>query len=474
MLKVKSTCSYKNLTESGSGAYGSIYRGLDIDTSSEIAVKKLNTPFQSDLADIIVIRTVDHQNIVHILDIMNNDECFTKTEYGYVMPFLGYDTLMKYIKSAYTMKEEQLLNIIKDLSCAVDYLHNAGIYHMDIKPDNILVENMSSSQPLATLVDFGLGLFRPAYLTADVYSTRLRITSNYRPPEIKPNSTIYKYNGKSDVFALGMTFINIICKEVISPLPMDYVEDAYGQGFVLYKYNDTRWMDRIDAIAPSLTPLLANMINPNEQERYSMKDVLLYLHDNNILTLDEYTANQGHLVVPRLSPCGNPIKFFDVLKSIPSNLSICALIHMISLFYILSPYLQLSTDGMLRIKDISVKTDEFTASITMLSRLMSSEISFEDQAITDMDMTLIRIFNGNLFRPNWCHYCSTIGQLLYNYHRFTRDCDTFTRHYSYVPTDADVQELYSVIRPEYQAFLDGPISPTVTYSDIYPFLSIRF
>ena len=64
------------------------------------------------------------------------------------------DSLVNIVKE--DMNEKEVLKIIKDISKALDYIHNQKIVHLDIKPDNILRRN-----GIYKLTD--LGLARSSY-----------------------------------------------------------------------------------------------------------------------------------------------------------------------------------------------------------------------------------------------------------------------------------------------------------------------
>lgn len=141
----------------GVGAYGVVYRAVDILTNIPYAVKALpksgldarQRRFQRrEIA--LHHRASQHPNVVSLLRILDSPDCtfvviefcpegdlFSNiTEHGH---FVGDDQLVKHT----------FLQILD----AVQYCHSVGIYHRDLKPENILVTNNGSTVKLA---DFGL------------------------------------------------------------------------------------------------------------------------------------------------------------------------------------------------------------------------------------------------------------------------------------------------------------------------------
>lgn len=150
----------------GVGAYGVVYKAVDVHTGIQYAVKALNKiglePRQRSFQqrEIQLHHQVSqHPNVVSLIKILESPECtfvimefcpegdlFSKiTEQGF---YVGNDALAK----------QAFLQILD----AVEYCHSLGIYHRDLKPENILVTDDGFTMKLA---DFGLAT--QDYLTAD-------------------------------------------------------------------------------------------------------------------------------------------------------------------------------------------------------------------------------------------------------------------------------------------------------------------
>lgn len=90
------------------------------------------------------------------------------------------------------LPEKTIKNIIYQTLKGLDYMHRQGIFHRDVKPENLLVKGEQLK-----IADFGLSRdiqSKPPY--TDYVSTRW-----YRAPEILLRST--SYSAPIDIFALG-------------------------------------------------------------------------------------------------------------------------------------------------------------------------------------------------------------------------------------------------------------------------------
>ena len=76
------------------------------------------------------------------------------------MEYAAEGSLGNWIKSQFIgqgrIKEDTVVYIMKQLMQGISYLHEKGICHRDLKPDNILIEDFNfKDQPYVKLTDFG-------------------------------------------------------------------------------------------------------------------------------------------------------------------------------------------------------------------------------------------------------------------------------------------------------------------------------
>lgn len=92
---------------------------------------------------------LQHPNIVPV----NESFAANNTAY-YVMQYVEDGNLTEMVKSASRgrLPEDLSLNIIKQVAGAIGYLHSKRMVHLDVKPDNIVMQNWNTP----VLIDFGL------------------------------------------------------------------------------------------------------------------------------------------------------------------------------------------------------------------------------------------------------------------------------------------------------------------------------
>ena len=137
---------YKIIEELGEGAFGKIYVGKNINTDEKVAIK-----LQTDEGSILLRNEARIYNLLRDVKGIPRLKIFGK-EHGInymVMQLLGKTVISNNNLNDVINIGIQIINIIRDI-------HNRGVIHRDIKPDNILYSLNTKEQ--IYLIDFGLSL----------------------------------------------------------------------------------------------------------------------------------------------------------------------------------------------------------------------------------------------------------------------------------------------------------------------------
>ena len=145
----------------GVGGMANVYRGTDLKTGNQIAVKVLKDEFL-DNEELVrrfkneskAISILSHPNIVKVYDVSVTD----KLQY-IVMEYVDGITLKEYLKQrggALTWKET--VHFATQILSALQHAHSKGIIHRDVKPQNIMLLADGSIK----MMDFGIARFSRA------------------------------------------------------------------------------------------------------------------------------------------------------------------------------------------------------------------------------------------------------------------------------------------------------------------------
>ncbi|MBE9009748.1 protein kinase [Pseudanabaenaceae cyanobacterium LEGE 13415] len=144
-----------------------------------------------------ILEGIDHPNIVRVRDL------FEERSTAYlVMDFIRGKTLREELEQQpnHRLRSAQIGVILEALVSALDTVHRNNIYHLDIKPENILI---TDSRQLK-LIDFGAARQGFSSRTTRAYSPA------YAAPEVIAGNDI---SGASDLFELGMVLYEMLVGE---------------------------------------------------------------------------------------------------------------------------------------------------------------------------------------------------------------------------------------------------------------------
>ncbi|KAI9295050.1 hypothetical protein K502DRAFT_349422 [Neoconidiobolus thromboides FSU 785] len=136
----------------GKGAFGSVYRGLNMQTGQVVAVKQimishLNQSAVESIAEISLLKKLNHKNIVKYFGLLKTD-----THLNIIIEYCENGSLQSIYKRFGKFPENLTALYIAQVLEGLLYLHDQGVIHRDIKGANIL----STKEGLVKLADFGV------------------------------------------------------------------------------------------------------------------------------------------------------------------------------------------------------------------------------------------------------------------------------------------------------------------------------
>lgn len=157
---------------------------------------------------------LDNKNIVKVHDLFEENG----TAY-YVMDYIDGDDLRHWLeRMKRPMTEGEVMTILPQVLNALEDVHSKGIWHLDLKPANIMVDgNMA-----VKLIDFGASKQFDSQ-RGGVTSSAVAFTNGYAPFE-QMEKNHEKFGPWTDFYALGATLYNLLTNRK-PPLPSDINDD---------------------------------------------------------------------------------------------------------------------------------------------------------------------------------------------------------------------------------------------------------
>ncbi len=195
---------YRIVKELASGSFGKTYLALS-PSGKKVILKVVHPHIANDPStrarvtrEIEILRSLNHPQIAKILDSGEVDGIpFI------VLEFINGPTLRQYIDENAPIPEHEALKIFRKIALVLSYLHQQGIVHRDVKPENII---LSKGRPV--LIDFGLA--RKLDLPSVTVEGSVLGTMHYIPPEVLQGG---RFSEKGDIYALGLILYEMLTGE---------------------------------------------------------------------------------------------------------------------------------------------------------------------------------------------------------------------------------------------------------------------
>ena len=138
----------------------------------------------------------------------------------YVMDYVDGENLNARLKrTGQPMSEEEVKHILPQILDALKAIHEAGIWHLDLKPANIMLEKGG----IIKLIDFGASKQLDVQKGGATTSTAISYTPGYAPRE-QMEQSYEKFGPWTDFYALGGTLYNLLTNQR-PPMPTDIDDD---------------------------------------------------------------------------------------------------------------------------------------------------------------------------------------------------------------------------------------------------------
>ena len=195
---------YQVIERVGKGGMGVLFRGMDPVLDREVAIKLMLVDFSDDeeqmrprfYVEARAAAKLQHRNIVTVFEFAEEGS----TPY-IVMEFLRGTSLAARMTSPLPLSLDGKLDIISQLCDALNYAHEQGVVHRDVKPANVFILTDGSVK----LLDFGIAKMTTSTLTrqGDVLGS----ASYMSPEQVRGSDTV---DGRADIFSIGVVLYELL------------------------------------------------------------------------------------------------------------------------------------------------------------------------------------------------------------------------------------------------------------------------
>lgn len=257
----------------GEGGMGIVFKGFDLITKVNLAVKVLKDDDCFNRVENVIrlkreavaVSRLDHAGIIKVLDVGASEEIRYL-----VMEHIEGQSLDAFIESQRSIPLPLALGLVRKIAETLAYVHENGIVHRDIKPGNIiLTESATKSGPaiFPKIGDFGLSRFIN-------YSRKepLEISGTYcyMSPE-QAGLIRCPVDCRTDLYSLGILLYKLLTGRL--PYQGRDVPELFNQMITLAPQKPSRLNPEIPDI---LDTVIARLIEKDPEKRYQTADGLCH------------------------------------------------------------------------------------------------------------------------------------------------------------------------------------------------------
>ena len=194
---------YMIVSSLGEGGMADVYLAIDTILNREVAIKVLRGELSKDPVTLLrfqreanAVSKLNHPNVVDVYDVGE----FEGRHY-IVMEYIRGRTLKQLILHRGALHKEEAVNIMIQLTSAVQHAHENNIIHRDIKPQNILVKDDGTVK----ITDFGIALAHD--MVQLTQSDAVLGSAHYLAPETTRGEPP---TNQVDIYALGIVFYELL------------------------------------------------------------------------------------------------------------------------------------------------------------------------------------------------------------------------------------------------------------------------
>ncbi|MCB9452351.1 MAG: protein kinase [Anaerolineaceae bacterium] len=249
---------YQIINQLGQGGMATVYKAYHARLDRYVAIKVMHKAFKDDSnfqarfqREAQIVARLEHANIVTVYDYNEYDG-----EPYLVMKYVEGKTLKRILNEGAPSLRE-VLHIVSSVGDALDYAHQHGVLHRDVKPSNIIVDANDS----VYLTDFGLARIAGAGESTMSQDMILGTPQYISPEQAKGLGNV---DSRTDIYSFGIVLYELVVGRVPfnADTPFAVVHDHIYSRLPLPSAANPE-------IPPEVERVLLKALAKNPDDRYS-------------------------------------------------------------------------------------------------------------------------------------------------------------------------------------------------------------
>jgi len=244
----------------GSGGMALVYRGRDLRTRRQVALKTLKPEWVADPAarsrfrhEARTMAFLAHPNVARVFDLWEPDDA---SQPWVVLELLQGPSLRQELDLHGPMDIDRVAHLLRQIASALDHLHGRGLCHLDVKPQNLLF----AEPMIIKLIDFGIA--QPTGSSSRIEGIQAFGSPAYISPEQARHSR--GVDIRSDIYSLGCSLYHMIAGH--PPFP----EGNLAEKIYSHQLREAEPLaDLVPGVPPELSALVHRCLRKNPEDRYA-------------------------------------------------------------------------------------------------------------------------------------------------------------------------------------------------------------
>lgn len=217
----KTLGQYSIVSHLGDGGMGAVYYGKNTNLDQDVALKVLHPHLARDSRlmerfknEALIQAKLKHPNIVRVTDFVQQG-----TECAIVMEFIvgkTFDQLLE--ENGKPLPVRRVIELFLPLLSALDFAHSQGIIHRDIKPNNLILQQMHGSQ-IPMIMDFGVARIIGASKRMTATGTKMGTPYYMSPEQARSEREI---DHRTDIYSMAVSMYEMLTGRVPFDRDSDY------------------------------------------------------------------------------------------------------------------------------------------------------------------------------------------------------------------------------------------------------------
>jgi predicted ATPase len=208
LLKKGLADRYRIERELGRGGMAVVYLADDLKHGRKVAIKTIHAETAAAIAHERFLREIQiaaRLTHPHILPLHDSGE--TNAQLYYVMPYIDGESLRVRLDREKQLPIGTAVRLTQEIASALEYAHQNGVVHRDIKPGNVLL-----AEGIAVVADFGIARALSASVESHQTATGVVVgTPYYMSPEQASGGA--NVDARSDLYSLGCVLYEMLTGE---------------------------------------------------------------------------------------------------------------------------------------------------------------------------------------------------------------------------------------------------------------------